>query len=68
MNKNEMIIEVINLYDENERLKNEINILIGENDSISEPKGKNDISYMDKLMIEQGKEEVLKKVLCYTWR
>ena len=44
MNKNEMIIEVINLYDENERLKNEINILIGENDSISEPKGKNDIS------------------------
>lgn len=69
MNKNEMIIEVINLYDENERLKNEIDrVTYYESATNSEQTEKNHISYIDHLMIEQGKKEVLKKVLYYTWK
>lgn len=77
MNKQDFIIEIMNLYDENERLKNEIEIMKHyrnasnskvENENVNSNENTEDnFSYIDKIMIEFGKEKVLNRIL-YSWR
>ena len=68
MNKQEMIIGLINLYDENERLKAEIEVLKHyQNASNSEQCEYNEsISLFDRNMIEYGKKQLLEDCL-YSW-
>lgn len=69
MNKQEMIIGLINLFDENERLKAEIEVLKHyQNTSNSEQCECNEsISLFYRNMIEYGKKQLLTYCL-YSWR
>lgn len=69
MNKQETIIEIMNLYDENERLKNEIEIMKHYQNASNSGQCNNEkcINNIDYLMIEAGKKQILDKVLSY-WK
>ena len=63
MNKKEMIFEVMNMYDEIERLNNQINDLRSENIRMKLKKQSEEINSIDYKMIEVAKELLLKKCL-----
>lgn len=65
MNKNELVIEVMNLCDENERLKNELKII--KNDSLLNQKViEKQPSRMTLTIIQFGEREILRNCL-YSW-
>ncbi len=66
MNKTELITEVLNLYDVIGALKNQ-NEKLALNQLPSNSVAEQNISFIDKTMIEVGKKRVLENVL-YSWR
>lgn len=66
MNKKEMIIEIMNLYDEIERLNNQVNDLRSENIRMKLKKKDEAINSTDYKMIAIAKELLLEKCL-YSW-
>ncbi len=65
MNKTELITEVLNLYDVIEALKNQ-NEKLALNQLPNNNMAEQNISFIDKKMIELGKKEALKKSI-YSW-
>ena len=66
MNKNELVVEIMNLCDENERLKNELQIM--KNDSLLNQKViEKQPSRMILTIIQVGEREILKDCL-YSWK
>lgn len=66
MNKKEMINNVIDLYDEIEQLKKENETLTRYTTKETNNTSESTFSNIDHLMIEKGKEEVLRDVM-YSW-
>lgn len=69
MEKNMIILEIINLYDENERLRHSVEWLSRTNglSCDSEPEHPNKWVDIDKEMIKKGKAKVLENAISY-WR
>lgn len=65
MEKQEMIIEIINLYDEITQLNTTIDKLRSSAFK-PQPKEESSINYIDKIMIEEGKKTILKECI-YDW-
>ena len=74
MNKSELILEIINLYDENTRLKNEnerlkedISVYKNIDISADEQPNKNIKTHTDVVLIREGKKAILDNVI-YSWK